>query len=39
MLVTEFGITTDVNPQPKKVAVPIVVTPFGIITEVIEEQP
>ena len=35
MLVTEFGIITDVKPvHPEKAALPILVTEFGIVTDV-----
>ena len=35
ILVTEFGMVTDVKPlQPKKEASPILVTEFGMVTDV-----
>ena len=35
MLVTEFGIVTDVNPlQSEKVPFPMLVTELGIVTDV-----
>ncbi len=40
MLVTEFGIVTDVNPlQPKKTDCPMLVTEFGIVTDINPLQP
>ena len=40
MLVTEFGISTDVKEeQPRKAPSSILVTEFGISTDVKEEQP
>ena len=35
MLVTEFGIVTDVKPeQPEKALLPMLVTEFGIVTDI-----
>ena len=40
ILVTEFGIFTDVKEeQPRKAIAAILVTEFGISTDVKEEQP
>ena len=40
MLVTEFGIVTDVRPEQLwKAAHPMLVTEFGIVIEVRPEQP
>ena len=40
MLVTEFGMVTEVKPvQPAKAAPPMLVTEFGMVTEVRPVQP
>ena len=40
MLVTEFGIVTDVIPeQSEKVASPMLVTEIGMVTDVKPEHP